>query len=70
MLTTLFYHFQPQSSRRFPLKYFSCLFYILKRQDAAIRSLFYTYFSKLFNISGKKQIITTIETFKIDCNLI
>ena len=45
MLTTLFYHFQPQSSRRFPLKYFSCLFYILKRQDAAIRSLFYTYFS-------------------------
>ena len=33
-------------SRKFPLNYLSCLFYILKPQDATIRSLFYTFFKK------------------------
>ena len=40
------------SSRKFPLNYLPCLFYILKPQDATIWSLLYTLFFKLSSISG------------------
>ena len=35
------------SSRKIPLNYLSCLFYILKSQDATIWSLFYNLFFKV-----------------------
>ena len=60
-----------KSSRKFPLNYLSCLFYILKPQNATIRSLFYTLHDVCFTNEAskvqflrKRRFISAVRTFK------